>query len=72
MISKEDRRAVEIAGKYKLRLGTMKFQIFCLFEEGYKPREVRYILRDYIVVADDPVIRSIYRYHSAWKKMQDA
>ncbi|MFC2059931.1 hypothetical protein ACFLTZ_02405 [Chloroflexota bacterium] len=70
MISKEDKKYIEIARKYGLRLGTVKCEIFCLFEEGYKPNEVRYILRDLIFTKNDPLPRNIRRYYQTWKEAQ--
>ena len=69
-ISKEDKRLIEIARKYHLRVGTWKCQLYYLFEQGYKPREVKYILRDYIATIDDPMLRTIDRYYYDWKKAQ--
>jgi hypothetical protein len=45
MISEEDKKEVEVARKYGIRPGTVKCQAFRLFDEGYKPMEVRYLLR---------------------------
>jgi len=69
-ISKENKRTIEIARKYNLRLQTVKCEIFCYFEKGYKPREVRLLLQDYIVDRGDSISRNIYRYYYDWKKAQ--
>lgn len=68
-IEKEDLKSIGIARKYRLRLGTMKFEIFRLFEEGYTPSEVRYIIRDHIVSHDGSKIKNINRYYYSWKKL---
>ena len=70
LVDKDDKRAIKIGRKYGLRLGTMKFEIFRLFEQGYSPQEVRYILRYVIVDRKDPLIRNISRYYYTWKSSQ--
>lgn len=67
---KSDIEALRIARKYKLRPGTKKFVIFCLFEDGHSPQEVRYILRDTFIDRKDPLRRSISRYYHTWKSFQ--
>jgi hypothetical protein len=69
-IDKEDKKYIEVARKYKLRPGTMKCDVFWLFEKGYKPAEVKYILREFIVDAKDPLRRNIVRYYHTWKEAQ--
>ena len=71
MISKEDKKYIELARKYRLRLGTMKCEVFLLFDEGYSPAEVRYALRN----LEDPYhprsfSNTVRRYYSLWKKAQ--
>jgi len=71
MLSREEKRNIEVARKYKLRLLTVKLQAFRLFDEGYSPAEVRYILR-YIEVPGEhkSFSNTIRRYYSLWKKAQ--
>jgi len=45
----EDEKVIRTARKYGLRPGTVKCDIFRLFDEGYSPQEVRYLLRNYAV-----------------------
>ncbi|TET86780.1 MAG: hypothetical protein E3J46_07375 [Desulfobacteraceae bacterium] len=71
MISREEKRDIEVARKYKLRLLTMKLAVFRLFDEGYSPTEVRYILRDFEVPGYHRTFsNTIRRYYSLWKKAQ--
>jgi len=72
MISREEKKDIEVARKYKLRLFTMKLAVFRLFDAGYSPAEVRYILRD-LEVPDyhRSLSNTIRRYYSLWKKAQD-
>ncbi len=71
MLSREEKKDIEVARKYKLRLLTVKLEAFRLFDEGYSPAEVRYILR-YIEVPGEhrSFSNTIRRYHSLWKKAQ--
>jgi len=71
MISREEKKDIEVARKYKLRLLTMKLVVFRLFDEGYSPAEVRYILRNFEVSGYHRTFsNTIRRYHSLWKKAQ--
>ena len=71
MLSREEKKDIEVARKYKLRLLTLKLEVFRLFDEGYSPAEVRYILR-YIEVPGEhrSFSNTIRRYYSLWKKAQ--
>ena len=71
MLSREEKKDIEVARKYKLRLLTVKLEVFRLFDEGYSPAEVRYILR-YIEVPGEhrSFSNTIRRYYSLWKKAQ--
>jgi len=72
MLSREENRNIEVARKYKLRLLTVKLQAFRLFDEGYSPPEVRYILRDLEIPGHHKSFsNTIRRYYSLWKKAQD-
>ena len=72
MLSKEDQREIEVARKYRLRPGTAKCKSFRLFDEGYSPTEVRYVLRH---LADPRYPRifsnTVRRYYALWQKAQD-
>jgi len=71
MISREEKKDVEVARKYKLRLLTMKLVVFRLFDEGYSPAEVRYIVRNFEVSGSHRTFsNTIRRYHSLWKEAQ--
>ena len=69
-ISKEDQELVEVARKYHLLPGSLKCEIFLLFDKGYAPKYVKYLLRDFITSRIDPTLRSINRYYYTWKKAQ--
>ena len=71
MLSREEKKDIEVARKYKLRLLTVKLEVFRLFDEGYSPAEVRYILH-YIEVPGEhrSFSNTIRRYYSLWKKAQ--
>jgi len=71
MINREDEKYIEIARKYNLRLPSMKLGVFRLFDEGYSPAEVRFILRDLDFPGEHKTFsNTIRRYHSLWKKAQ--
>jgi len=71
MLSREDKKDIEVARKYKLRLLTMKLEAFRLFDEGYSPAEVRFILRDLDFSGEHRTFsNTIRRYYSLWKKAQ--
>jgi len=71
MISREDKKYIEIARKYNLRLSSMKLGVFSLFDEGYSPSEVRFILRHVEIPGEHRSFsNTIRRYYSLWKKAQ--
>ena len=71
MISREEKKDIEVARKYKLRLLTMKLVVFRLFDEGYSPAEVKYILRDSVVPEYRRTLtNTVRRYYSLWKEAQ--
>ena len=73
MLDKEDERRIEISRKYGIRPGdTLKCDVFMLFEDGYSPAEVRYLLRYFKEVYDNPktFTDTIRRYYYQWKKDQ--
>ena len=71
MISRDDKKYIEVARKYKLRLPSMKLGVFSLFDEGYSPAEVRFILRDLDFPGEHRTFsNTIRRYYSLWKKAQ--
>ena len=71
MISREDKKYIEVARKYNLRLPSMKLGVFSLFDEGYSPAEVRFILRHVEVPGGHRSFsNTIRRYYSLWKKAQ--
>ena len=71
MISREEKKDIAVARKYKLRLLTMKLAAFRLFDEGYSQGEVRYILRDFEVPGKHSTFsNTIRRYYASWKKAQ--
>ena len=47
IISREEKKDIEVARKYKLRLLTVKLAALRLFDEDYSPAEVRHILHDF-------------------------
>lgn len=71
MISIEEKRDIEVARKYGLRLLTLKLAAFRLFDEGYSPAEVRYILRDFEPPGKHKTFsNTIRRYYALWEKAQ--
>lgn len=70
MISKEDKEIIETARKYGLKPGTIKCDIFYLFDKGYSPIEVKFLLRDYITTKYAPILKSINRYYHTRKRAQ--
>ena len=73
-ISDEEKRIIEIARKYHLVPGTQKCEIFCYFEEGFSPREVRYLIGNTLMIDTRQTCRTlsnnIRRYYFDWEKAQ--
>ncbi|AII60153.1 hypothetical protein X793_00415 [Dehalococcoides mccartyi CG4] len=68
--SKEDKKAIEIARKFNIRLGTLKCTVFALFEQGYFCHEVKFILNNSIGNPYDEIIykkNTIKTYYSEWE-----
>ncbi|MBE9515102.1 MAG: hypothetical protein IMY79_03070 [Chloroflexi bacterium] len=71
MISTEEKKDIEVARKYKLRLLTVKLVVFRLFDEGYSLAEVTFILRKFEAPGYHRTFsNTIRRYYSLWKKAQ--
>jgi len=71
MINRDDKKYIEVARKYKLRLPSMKLGVFSLFDEGYSPAEVTFILRKFEAPGYHRTFsNTIRRYYSLWKKAQ--
>jgi len=71
VISRDEKRDIEVARKYKIRLYTMKLMVFRLLDEGYSPAEVKFILRKFIIPEDyRSFSNTVRRYQSLWKKAQ--
>lgn len=73
MLNKEDKRVIQISRKYNLTPeNTIKCEAFALFDEGYSPKEVRFILRFLKDTYDKPktFTDTIRRYYYDWKKAQ--
>jgi len=73
-IDDEDRRTIEVARKYNLVPGTVKCEIFLYFDEGFSPREVRYIIGKTLMMDTRKTRRTlsnnIRRYYYDWKMAQ--
>jgi len=67
----KDDKGIQLARKYGLRLGTLKFTMYWDFEDGYKPDEIKHKYSDTIEGSGDPIYRSIQRYYYSWKKAQN-
>jgi len=69
--TRDAKRDIEVARKYNLRLLTLKLNVFRLFDEGYSPTEVSYLLR-YLEAPEFHRSRSntIRSYYSLWEKAQ--
>jgi len=71
IISREEKKDIEVAHKHKLRLLTVKLAAFRLFDEVYSPAEVRYILYDFEAPEQHRIFsNTIRRYCALWKKAQ--
>jgi len=71
MISREEKKDIEVARKYKLRLLTVKLAAFRLFDEDYSPAEVRYVLHDFEAPGQHRTFsNTTRRYFALWKKAQ--
>ncbi len=66
-IDRETMELIEVARKYRLRVGTLKCDIFRYFDQGYTPIEVRFILGK---PSDGRLYRSLFRYYYDWKQAQ--
>ena len=70
IMSREDEeRIIRTARKYGLRPGTIKCEIFRLFDRGYSPQEVRYLLRD-LAIEPNAFSKTVSRYHYSWERLQ--
>ena len=73
-IDAEDRRIIKIARKYNLVPGTTKCEVFRYFEEGFSPREVRYLIGKTLMTDTRKTRRTlsnnIRRYYFDWRKAQ--
>jgi len=67
-----DKQLVAVARKYNLDPGGLKCRTFALFDQGYSPKEVRYLLRD----LRDPEYPQSFsnttrKYYFLWRKDQE-
>ena len=70
-VDKKDMETIRIARKYGLAPGTVKCEVFMLFERGFTPREVKFILRDLKIDSEDRTFpNNINRYYYTWKHSQ--
>jgi hypothetical protein len=70
-VNKKDKQTIQIARKYRLAPGTFKCEVFLLFDQGFKPREVKFILREMKVDPGDRTFsNTISRYYYTWKQAQ--
>ena len=70
-MNKEDKKQIETARKYGLNPGTLKCHAFALFDEGYSPLEVRFLLRRHANAHSRQVLANTERrYHQIWKLKQ--
>ena len=67
IVSKDTQELIEVARKYRLRVGMLKCDVFRYFDQGYTPIEVRFILGK---PSDGRLYRSLSRYYYDWKKAQ--
>jgi len=56
--------------KYGLTPGTLKCEAFTLFDQGYSPGEVRYLLRHYKLTHGISFASTIRRYFYTWGRRQ--
>jgi len=68
-----DTEIIAAARKYRLDPSAMKCQVFALFDKGYSPAEVRYLLRH---LRDPQNPRSfsntIRKYYFLWRQAQSS
>ena len=73
-IDDEDIRTIEVTLKYNLITGTVKCLIFRYFDEGFSPREVRYLVGKTLMIDTRKTRRTlsnnIRRYYYDWKMAQ--
>jgi hypothetical protein len=67
-----DKQLVVVARRYNLDPGSLKCQAFALFDQGYSPKEARYLLRSF----RDPEYpqsfsNTIRKYYFLWRKAQE-
>ena len=72
MIDEKEKEYISIARKYGIRLNTLKIEAFVLFQRGYSPSEVIYVLRDRQKLPGTKTFkRTIRRYYFDWEQAQD-
>ena len=64
-----DMKVLEVSHKYGLSTGSIKAQAFTLFEQGYSPRDVSYLLRR-LRRKNTSFSSTIRRYYGLWKARQ--
>lgn len=72
VIDEGKKEYISIARKYGIRLDTLKIDAFVLFERGYSPSEVIYILRHQEILPRIKTFKqTIRRYYFDWKQAQN-
>ncbi len=66
----KDSAQIKTARKYGLHPGTLKCEAFALFDEGYSPVEVRFLLRRHKLTLATSFTGTIRRYYFTWKAWQ--
>ena len=68
MINAEQKKHIAIGRKYGIIPGTLKCEVFALFDEGYALQEVKYLLRHHSKVGRGAVFSNTLRkYLALWK-----
>jgi hypothetical protein len=64
---------IETSRKYGVSPGSMKCQVFALFERGYSRSDIRYLLRNYRDPRNPATFpATIRRYYTLWKSKRPA
>ena len=73
-IDNESRRTIKTARKYGLVPGTTKCDIFQYFDEGFSPKEVRFLIGKTLMVdtreTRKTLANTIRRYYYDWENAQ--
>ena len=64
-----DKDIISTSRKYNLRPGSLKCEVYALFDRGYSGAEVKYLLKGRSGSSSKIFTRTIDRYRYSWKRL---